>query len=244
VSEERIRTLAHIRGYERVRLDMVKRTLGSGMRVAGSAVLLAGVLAGCATTPEPANLTPHKQEIRAYIESGTYLRQVEAVATRAKQWIEERASRGGARLTVVFDLDETLLFNWPHIGAMDFGYVESAWDRWVEEANAPAIEPVREVYRTARRLGLEVVFLTGRRESQRESTVRNLRAIECGDFAVLICKASNDRTSAAQYKTAARQRLVEEGRTIVANLGDQESDLAGGYAERVFKLPNAIYRIE
>jgi hypothetical protein len=103
---------------------------------------------------------------------------------------------------------------------------------------------VREVYRTARRLGLEVVFLTGRRESQRESTVRNLRAIECADFAVLICKASNDRSSAAQYKTAARQRLVEEGRTIVANLGDQESDLAGGYAERVFKLPNAIYRIE
>jgi hypothetical protein len=208
------------------------------------ALLLGGLLAGCATTQEPKNLLPHKQEIRAYIENGTYLRQIEVVAERARRWIDERAARGGERLTVVFDLDETLLFNWPHIGAMDFGYVEAAWDRWVEEASAPAVEPVREVYRTARRLKVDVVFITGRREHQRASTERNLRAIDCGDFAALICKPADERGTAAAYKTAQRKRLEAEGRTIIANLGDQESDLAGGYSERVFKLPNVIYLIE
>jgi len=28
---------------------------------------------------------------------------------------------------------------------------------------------------------------------------------------------------------------------IIANIGDQESDLAGGFAEKTFKLPNPFY---
>jgi len=31
--------------------------------------------------------------------------------------------------------------------------------------------------------------------------------------------------------------------TIIVNAGDQESDLAGGYAERAYKLPNPFYYI-
>ena len=31
--------------------------------------------------------------------------------------------------------------------------------------------------------------------------------------------------------------------TIIANVGDQWSDLDGGFAERVFKLPNPVYFI-
>jgi hypothetical protein len=46
------------------------------------------------------------------------------------------------------------------------------------------------------------------------------------------------------YKTAARRALYREGYTIVANLGDQESDLRGGYAERTFKVPDPLYLME
>ena len=35
--------------------------------------------------------------------------------------------------------------------------------------------------------------------------------------------------------------LVEQGYTILLTIGDQESDLAGGFAERGFKLPNPVY---
>ena len=31
------------------------------------------------------------------------------------------------------------------------------------------------------------------------------------------------------------------GFTIILSVGDQESDLKGGYAERTFKLPNPVY---
>ncbi|MDP3073145.1 MAG: HAD family acid phosphatase [Opitutaceae bacterium] len=202
-------------------------------------------LAGCATAlREPANLFPHKQELKAYVESGAYRREIAAVAAQAQAWVEQRAKAGGVKLTVVFDLDETLLDNWPYLTAMDFGYVHREWDRWVEAANAPAHEPVREVFQVARRLGVEVVFLTGRPERARVATEKNLHAIGCGDFAVLICRPDDDRRSNAEFKTAVRARLAAGGRAIIANLGDQASDLAGGYAERTFKLPNPFYLSE
>ena len=109
---------------------------------------------------------------------------------------------------------------------------------------APAIEPVRDVFRAARRLGVDVVFVTGRHERDRSGTEKNLRAIGCADHARLICKPDHDARTSAAFKTGVRRALGEEGRTLIANIGDQESDLSGGWAERTFKLPNPFYQTE
>ena len=210
------------------------------------AAWLAVVLGGCASSPtlEPPNLQPHKQQVRSYIESGDYLREIEAVVALARAWIEQRVGRGGAKLTVVFDLDETLWSNWPLIKRQDFGYVPAEWDRWVEDGRAPATEPVRDLFLTARRLGVDVVLITGRRERDRAGTERNLRAIGCTDYTLLIFAPDNDTRTSAVFKTAVRQKLVADGRTLIANIGDQASDLSGGFAERAFKLPNPFYLTE
>ena len=211
------------------------------------------VFAGCTTVSrEPPNLDPHKQEIRAYVDSGAYDWDIVSVARRARSWIETRAAavtgtqpmRGDGKLAMVFDLDETLLSNWPQLSALDFGYLPAAWDAWVAAGTAPAVEPVRDLYRAARRLGVEVIFITGRREHDRAGTEKNLRAIDCADYAVLICKPDNSQETSGAFKLGQRRRLVAEGRIIIANVGDQESDLAGGYAERTFKLPNPFYLTE
>jgi HAD superfamily, subfamily IIIB (Acid phosphatase) len=47
----------------------------------------------------------------------------------------------------------------------------------------------------------------------------------------------------SEHKTKARIDIESRGFTIVANIGDQESDLVGGHAERAFKLPNPFYFI-
>lgn len=211
---------------------------GRGLAVLGAA----WALAGCAgTSPAPANLGVLKQELRAQVARGEHDRAIASVAADAGRWLELRAARGGAGLAVVFDLDETLLSNWPHMAEMDFGYVPSAWQAWVDAGRAPAIEPVRDVFLLARRLGLEVVLLSGRTERDRAGTERNLREIGCADYQRLILAPDGDRRTAEVFKTEARRRLVTEGKVIVANLGDQESDLRGGYAERTFKLPNPFY---
>ena len=109
------------------------------------------------------------------------------------------------------------------------------------ESKAPAIDSVLEVYRAAKRLGVDVVLVTGRPESQRGYTERNLRAIGCADYAMLVCMPPTSQGTTAAFKTEVRRDLQGKGRTIVANIGDQESDLSGGYAERTFKLPNVFY---
>jgi acid phosphatase len=217
--------------------------MGHHSGIAAAALVMA--VSGCATsTREPPNLYPHKQQVRAYLENGDYDRDIARVAAQANSWLAERATKGGTKLTVVFDLDETLISNWPLTKSLDFGFVLAEWNRWVDEATAPAIEPMREVYRNARRLGIDVAFITGRTESARAATERNLQAIGCAEYVTLICKPNEEKGTTAAFKTAARQRLVFAGRTIIANIGDQESDLVGGFAERTFKLPNPIYITE
>ncbi|MEO6001646.1 MAG: HAD family acid phosphatase [Opitutus sp.] len=205
------------------------------------------MFAGCAThLREPANLQPHKAELRRYVESGEYLADIAVVAEQAKAWIKQRAAarRPGERLCVVMDLDETLLFNWPEILAADFAYDPVRWDAWVAEASVTAIQPSREIFETARAHGVEIVFLTGRRVATRKSTEENLRRIGCAEYAALILRPAAATGTAAAFKTSMRKKLNDEGRVIIANVGDQPSDLSGGFAERAFKLPDPFYLTE
>jgi len=47
----------------------------------------------------------------------------------------------------------------------------------------------------------------------------------------------------SEHKARAREDIESRGFTIIANVGDQDSDLAGSHAERTFKVPNPFYFI-
>ncbi|HVT74790.1 MAG TPA: HAD family acid phosphatase [Lacunisphaera sp.] len=204
-------------------------------------------LAAAAPVPalEPPNLFPHKQELRAYVESGEYARSVADVALSANKYLVRRmrhAPKPGKKLAVVFDIDETTLSNLPHILAEDFGYIPHAWDAWVAEGHARAIVPVQTVYETAIRGKVDVFFITARSEAQSAATERNLREVGYDTWTrIIYLPTGQPPTSIARFKTDARRRLTEEGYVIIANIGDQASDLVNGYAERTFKLPNPFY---
>jgi acid phosphatase len=200
---------------------------------------------------EPANLSLLKDEIVQYIDSGRYQEEIAVVAKKASAWIEERVrnearkdTTRATRLAVVFDIDETMLSNLPHMRAQDFGYHAGNWTAWLARGEAPVIEPVREVFRTARRLGVDVIFISGRKEMDRAGTEKNLRAVGVGDYQALILKADDAKETTGSFKIATRKRLTKEGFTIIANIGDQQSDLDGGNAERTFKLPDPFYLIK
>jgi len=141
----------------------------------------------------------------------------------------------------VFDLDDTLLSNVPELLRMNFGGDFASAGRWFDTAKCPANEPVREVYQLARELKVEVIYITGRPEKFRAAILRNLQSVGCDDFAELICKPAEWKGTTEVFKTGERQRLKNSGYTIIANIGDQESDLSGGLSERTFKLPNPFY---
>jgi hypothetical protein len=126
-------------------------------------------------THEPRNLSDLKAEVREYAENGTYEKDLAASVSNSKAYLTARAAKGGGNLTVIFDIDETVLSNLPHMKEADWGYQPKHWDKWVAEADAPALPPVRDVYHHAISLGMKVVFLTGRTEADRTATARNLR---------------------------------------------------------------------
>lgn len=206
-------------------------------------ILIIGIasLAGCTPTREPGNLTEAKLRISEYA-NGRYETDLKAVSKSADAWIAKRSARGG-KLAVVFDIDETTLSNLEIMRESDWGYDEARWHEWMDSAKAPAIQPLREVYQNARSRGVAVFFITGRKERLRAATALNLSREKMGQYAGLICRPNASTEPAVVYKTQRREEISRRGYTIIANIGDQPSDLAGGHAERIFKLPNPFYRI-
>ncbi len=208
--------------------------------------LAVSLLAPALPAAEPRNLNLAKEDALRYISTGEYGRDLAKVAAKAGQYVSKRAARPlkeGEKLAIVFDIDETTLTNLSHITAQDFGYVPAVWDDWVADGQARAIVPVQLVYDIAVQKGVAVFFITGRTESGRAATERNLRQTGYATWTRLHCKADGSNESARLFKTALRKQITAEGYTIIANLGDQQSDLDGGFAERTFKLPNPFYLV-
>jgi len=211
-----------------------------------------------ADPPAFENLSLIKATLRHYVQSGDYGRDIAAVVGEAEAYLSARVAKTDAqsqgKLAIVLDIDDTALSTWANLSANDFGLIKSGpcdlprgpcgWPAWQALGEAPAIEPTLALWQQARRLGLAVFFISGRGEKYREATARNLRSSGYADWDSLILRAprTHDR-SAADFKAPARRELVQQGYVIVLNMGDQESDLAGGYAERTFKLPNPFYLI-
>lgn len=218
------------------------------------------LLAACATAPvtehsaPPMNLTALKEQLREYHDSGAYERDVGVVAEEARAWIVQRAPQV-QRPAVVFDIDETTISNWTRTLANDYGYfVDGPCDRlprgpcgafaYEDGAMGDAIAPMLATYNAAREAGVTVFFITGRREQRRAGTEQNLRRVGYTEWAELVLRpAEGPSTPAADYKGPQRARIEALGYTIIANIGDQQSDLDGGHAERTFLVPNPFYRI-
>lgn len=206
---------------------------------------------GCQTRPtqafpEPINISTAKASAIIYFDSGAYEREIALVADEVMAWLEERAAkaRETERLAVIFDIDETVLSNYPHMLEQDFGYIPRVWDAWVQEAVAPAIDSMRRAVWQAQELGYAVIFITGRKDpGDRAATALNLARELMGDYERMLMRPAVDRRPAVEFKAELRGDLAGEGFAIVASVGDQWSDLLGGYAERLFKVPNPFYEI-
>ena len=73
--------------------------------------------------------------------------------------------------------------------------------------------------------------------------MNNLKAAGYEGWTDLFLKQPDDKSSVREFKTASRKQIEDGSFTIIANVGDQYSDLAGGHAERTFKVPNPFYFI-
>jgi predicted secreted acid phosphatase len=214
------------------------------MRALACSALVVGLsLSGSsavATADEPdAPATP--AAIVAYRDSGEWEADLARVAQRAQAYLDENAERtDGRRPALVLDIDDTALSNYDCLREADFE--RSALGPCTRGGELPAIPQVLALFQHARAEGIAVLFITRRRQRAREVTVRNLREAGYADYeALMMCPNRETRREHATCKIRARKRAKRRGIRIVANVGDQRSDLTGGHALRGFKLPNPMY---
>jgi acid phosphatase len=197
------------------------------------------------------NLQKFTDELKQYHECtckcGCYGRDLNLQSERAIAFLRRRAAHGAKehKLAVVLDIDETTLSNYPEMLKTGFVFNQKESDAWIDAGSAKAIPGTLNIYNEAKKLGATVFFLTGRGESLREATERNLRAEGFDGWQQLIMReAGQAGLTALAYKSAARREIVRHGYRIVLNVGDQWSDLQGiPEAEYSVKYPNPYYFI-
>lgn len=211
-----------------------------------------------------------KAAVDAYMTSPTYDRFVESLCADATRAIDDclrdltdtrvpgaRVRRGSrdpyAAIAVpsgpvplaVFDVDDTLLSSHPGRRHRFAAHLLSAGTR-MPPAYLPPIDPVVRLYRSLRARGVRTAILTGRRSTNEAVTLDNLRwaGVDGWDHAIFRAVGTPEQhMDAVDYKSRQRARLAAAGYRIVANVGDQHSDLHGGNSGVAVKLPNPMHTI-
>ena len=159
---------------------------------------------------------------------------------------------------IVLDLDETVLDNSLYAGWQirhGAAYSSPSWQTWVDKAQAEAVPGVRDYLETARRLGLQILYLSNRKRSQwaaTESNLKNLGLPVEGLDSMLLRQEGHDKQ--------ARRDAVTAKATVLQWVGDNLQDMNNfksysseeerlqvvqGQAERLGRdwilLPNPVY---
>lgn len=196
---------------------------------------------------EPPNLSLARHAVIQYHDSGAYAQELNQAIKRAHAYIIAKAlvyqhDKSKPKLAIVLDIDETSLSNYDTMVKRDFVGPYDVIHQEILAANATAIEPMLALYRDALKHGIKVFFVTGRRESERAATETNLINVGFTEWSGLYTRPEiYEPQSIIPFKSKARADISQQGYTIIACIGDQYSDIKGGYMEKGFKLPNPYY---
>jgi predicted secreted acid phosphatase len=194
-------------------------------------------------------------QVESYYTSGEASADQTSVSRAALRWTRSWVQRvcGGSKPAVVrtckaaavFDIDETLLSNVPVLAAATpaFTYEPAAADAAVQNCSTPAIDPVKSLFVSLRRLGVTAFIVTGRPESERAATSACLTKVGITGYKALILKPSGNTQSAGARKADQRRELIAQGWKIGPSIGDQISDMSYGSLAHGFLLPNPMYFI-
>ncbi|MGO4664004.1 HAD family acid phosphatase [Terrabacter sp. 2TAF16] len=195
--------------------------------------------------------------------SSPYITELAALERRTTQRLVNecrQGARSGSRPAVVFDADDTTLWTYDmEVADMKFVFNPVRQDYWVQNKLFPATPGMPSVVKAVADSGCTVIGLTGRNTGQKAATLANLHEQGYPQFSDDLyftkwrssetppaymqghCKAYPTCTT-IEYKSTTRAHIEQDlGYDVVANLGDQYSDLIGGYADRAVKLPNPTY---
>ena len=227
---------------------MLPRPLAA-LSVAVAAVAATAAFA-VAADRDPAGPTPPKPRpfVVDYYDSGSWAKDVRIALRTARGHLlaELERAKKGDRPAIVLDIDDTSLTQFPCREPGDLPFDDAAAGAaCVASGTLPAIKPTRKLYRLAQRKGVAVFFVTGRPEASEEATTANLRRAGYRGEHTLVLRPNDTlgEPTVVPYKSEAREVIADEGYDILVNVGDQYSDLKGGFADHRVKVANPMYLI-
>jgi predicted secreted acid phosphatase len=183
----------------------------------------------------------------SYYDSGRYQKELTTLLNQAQDYLKQRLNdniklKNPQKFAIVMDIDETALSSYKAMRLMEFADNYAALWTAMAESNNTALAPTLNLYRYAKNHGVAVFFISLRPEAYRHVTERNLRDAGYFNWDGLYMKPERYRNDdLVEYNLIIRKRIVENGYSIILNIGDSPEDLRGGFAEKAFQLPNPFY---
>jgi predicted secreted acid phosphatase len=199
-----------------------------------------------------------------------YAVEAESVAAAGARWLAAAHPTITGIPAIVLDVDDTTLTTWSYELFSNWAFNPTTNATFVTDQRFPAVFGMVDMVREAQSEGYAIFFITGRGTAQEPATLGNLTVdgtgVDAGypeptqlpdgedglftkptvanypDYLQDACANDpNHACTTIHYKSATRAHIESLGYDIVANFGDQFSDLEGGFADRTFKMPNPNY---
>ena len=192
------------------------------------------------------NLGQLQTEISAYYKNGSYAAEVDKIEADATSYIDKRVAAGAKKTALVLDIDDTALLTLPFEEKYGFGYTPDLWNAYAADPGFPAIPQTLALAKHAQAKGVAVFFITGRRSADPDLTPLTAKNLAAAGYTYVHLylrpsRAIDHESSVVPFKSGTRAAIERDGYTILANMGDQWSDLLGGHSEESYKLPNPMY---
>jgi|1186.fasta_scaffold15095_2 predicted secreted acid phosphatase len=179
----------------------------------GAAPVEAATPASGAEHPAPKVATAKK----AVPTRTQWLADVKAAMKGSRGYVRQRvaAKTSDEKLAVNFDIDNTVIATYYDGGG--------------------AIPQMLRFSKLLDRLDVDLVFNSGRSADQQQRTVQQLT--RAGFPVAQLCLRNKGETLPVG-KQRCRNSFVDDGYTLIANVGNNDTDFVGGGYERAFRLPN------
>ncbi|MCF1596031.1 HAD family acid phosphatase [Streptomyces muensis] len=201
---------------------MVRTLPGARVAAAALAALTLGVVGATNAHAEVGNQVQPAEAEAAAVDYDTWQKDVSEAVDGARRYVVQRLSDGTVRkLAIVLDIDNTSLETHFH-----------------PFPPTPAVKPTLELARYAHDRGAAVFFITARPDLIGMVTKTNLESVGYPLTGLYQRNIGDLFRDTAEFKTAKRAEIEANGYTIIANIGNNTSDLVGGHADRTFKLPD------
>ncbi len=161
---------------------------------------------------------PHSVAAKRKVPSrAQWIADVKAVMKGSRGYVRERVAAKGPdeMLAINFDIDNTVIATYYDGGG--------------------PIPVMLHFSKLLQRLGVHMVFNTGRSADQRDRTLAQLT--RAGFPVAELCLRNKGETLPAG-KQRCRDGFADAGYTLIANVGNNDTDFIGDGYERAYRLPN------